>query len=116
MKHSDTDCRTHPTSYKSQRRVPCLPTLTSTPIGDSMIAEQALADSEARFRALVTASSDVVFRMSADFRELRQLEGRMFVEESPLPNRAWFERYVFPDDRERVLVTIEDAIQRKCVF
>jgi PAS domain S-box-containing protein len=81
-----------------------------------MIAEQALADSEARFRALVTASSDVVFRMSADFRELRQLEGRMFMEESPLPNRDWFERYVFPDDRERVLFTIQAAISCKSVF
>ncbi len=57
-----------------------------------MIAEHVAADSEARFRALVTASSDVVFRMSADFRELRQLEGRMFMEPSPLPNREWFEK------------------------
>ena len=81
-----------------------------------MIAEQALADSEARFRALVTASSDVVFRMSADFRELRQLDGRMFMEPSPLPNRDWFEQYVFPADRERVLCTIQDAIKRKRVF
>ena len=81
-----------------------------------MIAEQALAESEARFRALVTASSDVVFRMSADFRELRQLEGRMFMEASPLPNRDWFEQYVFPDDRERVLGTIQDAINRKSIF
>ena len=81
-----------------------------------MIAEQALADSEGRFRALVTASSDVVFRMSADFRELRQLDGRMFVEQSPLPNSDWFEQYVVPDDRERVLGTIQDAINRKSMF
>ena len=70
----------------------------------------------ARFRALVTASSDVVFRMSADFRELRQLEGRMFMEASPLPNREWFEQYVFPGDRERVLCTIQEAINRKSIF
>ena len=81
-----------------------------------MIAEHVAADSEARFRALVTASSDVVFRMSADFRELRQLEGRMFMEASPLPNREWFEKYVFPADRERVMCTIQEAINRKSMF
>jgi len=81
-----------------------------------MIAAQALADSEARFRALVTASSDVVFRVSADFRELRQLEGHMFLEPSAVPNRDWFEEYVFPADRERVLETIQGAIRTKSVF
>jgi len=81
-----------------------------------MIAEQALADSEARFRALVTASSDVVFRMSADFRELRQLEGRMFMEPTPVPSRDWFERYVFEGDRQRVQEAIKDAIERKAAF
>src|SRR6187551_664880 len=81
-----------------------------------MIAEQVLRESETRFRALVTASSDVVFRMSADFRELRQLEGHMFMQESSLPNREWFEQYVFPDDRERVLCSIQEAIDRKSIF
>jgi len=80
------------------------------------MAEQVLTDSEARFRALVTASSDVVFRMSADFRELRQLEGRMFMAASALPNREWFEQYVFPADRERVLCAIQEAIARKSIF
>ena len=81
-----------------------------------MVAALALAESEARFRALVTASSDVVFRMNADFTELRQLEGQMFVEESPLPSRDWFEKYVFPGDRERVMRTIRDAVTLKCMF
>ena len=33
--------------------------------------EDALRESEARFRALVTASSDAVYRMSADWSEMR---------------------------------------------
>ena len=51
------------------------------------------------FARWCTASSDVVYRMSADFRELRQLEGRLFVAASPSPNRNWLEEYVHPDDR-----------------
>jgi len=81
-----------------------------------MVAAHALADSEARFRALVTASSDVVFRMNADFTELRQLEGQVFVEATPLPNTDWLERYVVPADRERVIAVIRDAVKRKAVF
>jgi len=78
-----------------------------------MFAEHALAESEKRFRALVTASSDVVYRMSADFRELRQLEGRLFVAASPAPNRNWLEEYVHPDDRDLARAAIGDAIGRK---
>ena len=81
-----------------------------------MFAEQALAESEKRFRALVTASSDVVYRMSADFGELRQLEGRLFVAASPTPNRNWFEEYIHPDDREQAREAIHDAISRKSMF
>jgi len=81
-----------------------------------MLAPQAPADSEARFRALVTASADIVFRMNADFTELRQLEGRLFIAPSPSPTRDWFEKYVYPDDRPRVQEIIRDAIARKAVF
>jgi PAS domain S-box-containing protein len=81
-----------------------------------MIAEHALAESEKRFRALVTASSDVVYRMSPDFRELRQLEGRLFVAASPSPNRNWFEEYVYPDDRIAARAAIDEAIERRGMF
>ncbi|HYJ39852.1 MAG TPA: ATP-binding protein [Steroidobacteraceae bacterium] len=78
-----------------------------------MVTEQVLAESERRFRALVTASSDVVYRMSADFGELRQLEGRLFITASPVPNRNWLDEYIHPDDRELARDAIRDAIGRK---
>ena len=78
-----------------------------------MYAEQALAESERRFRALVTASSDVVYRMSADFSVLRQLEGHLFVAASRAPNPNWLEEYIHPDDRELARAAIRDAIDRK---
>ena len=42
-------------------------------------AEQALRASEERFRLQVTASSDVVYRMSPDWSEMRRLTGRDFI-------------------------------------
>ena len=81
-----------------------------------MFAEQALAESEKRFRALVTASSDVVYRMSADFEELRALEGRLFVAASPAPNRNWLEEYIYPDDRQQTRAAIREAVERRGMF
>ena len=78
-----------------------------------MIAEQALTTSEKRFRALITASADIVYRMSADFNELLELDGRLFLAPSALPNRHWMEEYIHPDDREQAREIIRDAIARK---
>jgi len=81
-----------------------------------MLAEDALAESEARFRALVTASADIVYRMSADFGELLQLEGLLFIEPSSLPERDWLEKYVHPDDRQLLRDANAAAIRCKSVF
>ena len=81
-----------------------------------MYAEQALAESEKRFRALVSASADVVYRMSADFSELRQLEGHLFVAASRASNRNWLEEYLYPEDREFAKAAIRDAIARKGIL
>jgi PAS domain S-box-containing protein len=79
-------------------------------------AEQALRRSEERFRALVTASSDVVYRMSADWREMWQLDGRDFVADTDAPTGNWLEDYIHPDDRTRVEAEIGEAIRTKSVF
>jgi PAS domain-containing protein len=44
---------------------------TNTDISELKRTEQALRESDERFRALVTASSGVVYRMSPDWREMR---------------------------------------------
>ncbi len=77
---------------------------------------QALRESEQRFRALVTASSDVVYRMSADWSEMRHLNGREFIADTHEPNRNWMERYIHPADRALVQVAIEKAIRQRRVF
>ncbi|HZP85733.1 MAG TPA: ATP-binding protein [Burkholderiales bacterium] len=79
-------------------------------------ANRAVRESEARLRALVTASSDVVYRMSPDWREMRQLQGREFLLHTDAPSTDWLDKYIAPDDRQHVLCAIEDAIRTKRVF
>ena len=79
-------------------------------------ADAQLRSSEERFRALVTASSDVVYQMNEDWTEMRHLVGRGFVADTLEPSRAWLGKYVHPEDQLRVTRTIQDAIRNKSVF
>jgi signal transduction histidine kinase/DNA-binding response OmpR family regulator len=78
--------------------------------------EQALRDSEERFRALVNATSYVVYRMSPDWTEMRLLEGRGFISDTGRPRTDWLEEYIHPNDRELVLRTIREAVRTKSGF
>lgn len=72
--------------------------------------------SEERFRAFVQATSDVVYRMSPDWREMRFLAGRSFIADQADPSRTWLQKYIHPDDQAAVLEAIASAIQTKTVF
>lgn len=75
-----------------------------------------LSASEERFRALVTATSDVVYRMSADWTIMRQLEGGGFLSDTGQPITAWMQKYIHPDDQEKVKDAINKAISTKSMF
>jgi two-component sensor histidine kinase len=79
-------------------------------------AEVEVRRSEERFRALVNATSDVVYHMSPDWSEMRQLYGRDFIADTIEPSRTWLQKYIFPEDQDLVLKTIEDAIRAKSTF
>jgi signal transduction histidine kinase len=79
-------------------------------------AAETLRTSEERFRAFVTASSDVVYRMSPDWTEMRYLKGKDFVADTESPTRGWLQTYVHPDDQARVMEAIQQAISAKSVF
>lgn len=81
-----------------------------------VIAESRLRAAESRFRALVNASSDVVYRMSADWTEMRELDGRGFLADTDSPSIRWIEDYILSDDRPRVMAAVEKAILSKGIF
>ena len=77
---------------------------------------QTLRESEDRFRALVMASSDAVYRMSPDWSEMRFLRGHDFIPDTEEPSQTWLRKYIHPDDQKRVLEVIHEAIRTKSVF
>jgi PAS domain S-box-containing protein len=76
----------------------------------------ALQQSEARFRALTLASSNMVYRMSPDWSELRDLVGRDLDHDAFEPRQNWLERHIVSEDRSHVREAIDDAIRAKGVF
>ncbi|MBC7682961.1 MAG: PAS domain S-box protein, partial [Ferruginibacter sp.] len=79
-------------------------------------AQAKIRESEMRYRALVTASDDIVYRMSPDFREVLDLVGRNLVADSHVPSSQWMQDYVHPQDRQRVGAAIEAALATKSIF
>jgi PAS domain S-box-containing protein len=90
--------------------------LFSEDITRQKLAEQALQESEERFRALVTATSDIVYRMSPDWSEMRQLSGKGLVADTEAPSRAWLSEYIHPDDQPHVMTVIHEAIRTRTIF
>src|SRR5262249_528284 len=72
--------------------------------------------SESRFRAFVSATSDVIYRMSPDWSEMRQLVGQDFIADTTAPDSAWLEKYIHPEDQPLVMETIQAAVETKQVF
>lgn len=72
--------------------------------------------SEARLSALVTATSDVVYSLSADWEEMRELDGRGFLMDAQEPTRDWMSNNIHPDDMDKVKAAIAYSIQTKSIF
>ncbi len=79
-------------------------------------AQEALRQSEERFRALVTASSDTVYHMSPDWSEMRRLRGRGSIPDAETASRDWLHTYIPPEDQAHVMAVINNAIRTKTIF
>lgn len=75
-----------------------------------------LSESEARLRALIGATSDVIYRMTADWQQSHPLEGRGFLADDDRPSDRWLEERVPEDERPTVLNAIAEAIAGKTPF
>ncbi len=111
--------RRHMETHAAPLRSPDETTLhlaVTSDISERKQAEDLLRKSEERFRALVNASSDVVYRMSPDWSEMRQLDGRGFIADTGKPRKDWVNEYIHADDQPLVLRTIREAVRTKSVF
>ncbi|MDT3723237.1 PAS domain S-box protein [Pseudomonas oryzihabitans] len=80
------------------------------------LAEQALRVSEHRLAALIQASSEVRFRVSADWSKLYELSGAGFVSDTTGSSDTWLTSYIPPQDQPRVREEIARAIHSKSPY
>jgi PAS domain S-box-containing protein len=79
-------------------------------------AHEDLRKSEDQFRLFVTASSDLVYKMSADWSRMYGLSGNSsFINPAEASNSGWHS-YLPAEEQPRVWAAIEQAIERKSTF
>lgn len=79
-------------------------------------AQLALRESERRFRALTSATSDAIYRVNASWSEMRSLDGRGFLTDAVNPQDSWLDAYVHPEDQSAVMAAAREAIRERSVF
>jgi len=72
--------------------------------------------SQERLCAVVGASSDVAYQMSADWSELRSLWGRGFLADAVAPSRRWLHDYIPPEAQPAVRAAFDRAIAGRSKF
>jgi PAS domain S-box-containing protein len=83
---------------------------------DRRAAEAAVRESENRLRSLVSASSEILYTMNADWTMMWRLEGGGFFAEADQSGADWLDRYVHPEDQPMVRAAIQEAIRTKGVY
>ena len=85
-------------------------------ISERKQAEAALIAREARYRMLVTATSDVVYLMSADWSVMQPLDGRDLVASNTEPIRDWLHKNVPASEHALVRESIDRAVANRQIF
>ncbi|MET3828267.1 PAS domain S-box-containing protein [Sphingomonas sp. PvP055] len=80
------------------------------------VENAAFRASEARLGALVTASSEVLYSMSADWGEMRQLSGGSFLADTSTANPNWLAENIPADQHSLIQAAIREAIEGKSLF
>ncbi len=85
-------------------------------LADLQTAAGTLRSTEERFRALVTATSDVTYRMSPDWSQMWQLDGQGFLADTDGSNGNWLNDYIHVDDQPQLNAVIAAAIRTQGLF
>ena len=88
----------------------------SKPADNQDLNSKTIAASEERYRALVTATSDVIYSLSADWSIMRELDGRGFLKDAHEPTTDWQTINVYTEDLEKVRSAINKSIRSKKTF
>ncbi|MBW1655287.1 PAS domain-containing sensor histidine kinase [Flavobacterium quisquiliarum] len=85
-------------------------------VTEQVVARKKMEESENRFRVLVNASSDFVFRMNADWTVMRNLEGIDLLSDEGDVVLNWIDKFIYVEDQKKALSLIADAIANKKIF
>lgn len=83
---------------------------------ERVLSERQMRASEGRLRALVDASSDVIYRMSPDWKEMQAFDGRGFLADNAGARVAWVDEYLLPEDHPQIWAVIDKAVANRDVF
>jgi signal transduction histidine kinase/ActR/RegA family two-component response regulator len=78
--------------------------------------QQRMQQSEARLLALTQSSSNAIYRMSADWREMLELNGQGFISDTAAPSASWMDNYIRPEELAEVQAEIDRAIRTRSMF
>lgn len=85
-------------------------------VTQQVVARQKMEESESRFRALVNASSDLVYRMDADWMIMHSLEGDGLFTNSEGQVSNWLDKFIHNSDLQRAVNLISQSIIDKSIF
>jgi len=85
-------------------------------LADLQTTAGTLRDAEERFKALVTATSDVIYRMSPDWSQMWELQGQGFVADTDSATGNWLNDYIPVEDQPHLSAMIAEAVEAKRLF
>ena len=80
-------------------------------ITERKLNEERLRDSENRFRALITATSELIYRLSADCRQMTILSNSGFIKNTANPNEDWLNDHIPPEEQYRLTDFINRSLK-----
>lgn len=81
-----------------------------------LVEQQSLLKLAEQLDALVRSSSEVRYRVNADWSELAQLNGGGFIPDNTQTNKQWIELYIPAEHQERVRAEIRRAVAAKDTY